>query len=87
MAQTNTTYYQDEQSKKMLARFEKVEADNFINHNKIDIKALSTSLQVRLGCGCVHVHHFGLRGDSLHYQRHYVELCNKHKLSAKELEG
>lgn len=82
MAQTNTTYYQDEQSKKMLARFEEISTGD----NLKKITSLSTSIRFECNCGCVHVHHFGLRGDSLHYQRHYVELCDKHKLSAKELE-
>lgn len=83
MAQTNTEYYQDEQSKKMLARFEEISTKENIE----DIKPLSTSIQFKCKCGCMHVWHFAPPPNPKHYQEHFVELCDKHKLSQKELEA
>lgn len=45
MAQNNTFYHTDVDSKKLLARFNEIEGECFINHDRIYFESLSTSLR------------------------------------------
>lgn len=78
--QTNVLY--NHQSEKLLARFETISC----KENVKAIKPLSTSIQIDCKCGCKMVEHLGLAQNAKHYQKYFVQLCDKHELSQKELE-
>lgn len=77
MKQTNVTYCSDEQSKKMLAKFEEISTKD----NLKDISPDSTSIKIICKCGCMHVEHFNVSETKRHYERHHIELCEKHSVN------
>lgn len=77
--QTNVEFYR--QSEKLLAKFEEISTPE----NVSEIKPLSTSIQINCKCGCQMVEHFSVAENKSHYQRYFVQLCNKHELSEMEL--
>lgn len=74
MKQNNVTYMHN--SEEMLKAFESVDTAN----NVEDMSVLGTSIHIKLKCGCVHIEHFNVPPHALHYQRHYIELCDKHAM-------
>lgn len=68
-------------SKKFLERFEKIATKD----NVESIVPLSTSIQIKCKCGCIHVEHIFISLDAPHYLRHFVELCKKHSFTRDEL--
>lgn len=77
--QTNVEFYR--QSERLLARFEEISTQE----NVSEIKPLSTSIQIDCKCGCQMVENFSVAENKPHYQRYFVQLCNKHELSKIEL--
>jgi len=81
MKQTNVTY--PALSEKFLQRFEEISTKDNIE----SIKPLSTSIRIRCICGCTHVMNFVFSPARTpqHYQKHFVELCQEHSFTIKEI--
>lgn len=82
--QTNVAHH--ELSEQMLARFEEV-CNEYGNTSYFE--STEQSIIHRCKCGCMHVEHFLVEKDPgakkmAHYERHYVELCDKHRINIKK---
>lgn len=75
MKQTNVE--NRHRSEELLRRFEEISP----RENVKDISALSTSIVIKCKCGCCHIEHFNVPMAAQHYQRHYVELCERHAIA------